>query len=146
MPLELGSATPEGPTPLPRARLPFMLTPAPTKDAKRATRIDSFFSLDRVLFFVPYFTAIPGSFAFRGAFAPEESQIGQGVDEFLIGHGGIRKHACPEMPIQNCTRGNQYVSGGLLSGLCGGAILRRATFQMTPDSRRTLVQAANFRR
>jgi len=104
MPLELGSATPEGPTPLPRARLPFMLTPAPTKDAKRATRIDSFFSLDRVLFFVPYVTAIPRSFAFRRAFASEKSQVGQGVDEFLIGHGGVREHASARMSFPDCTR------------------------------------------
>ena len=104
MPLELGWATPEGPTSLARARLPFMLTPAPTKDAKKAKEIDNVFALDRVLFFVPYITAIPRSFAFRGAFTPEESQVGQGVDEFLIGHGGIGKHASAGMAVQDCTR------------------------------------------
>ena len=104
MPLELDWVTPERPTSLAPARLPFMLTPAPTKDTKRAKEIDSLFSLDRFPFFVPYITAIPRSFAFRGAFTPEESQVGQGVDEILIGHGGIGKHACAGMAVQDCTR------------------------------------------
>jgi len=44
------------------------------------------------------------SFAFRGAFTPEESQVGQGVDEFLIGHGGVREHASARMSFPDCTR------------------------------------------
>src|SRR6185436_7934186 len=31
-------------------------------------------------------------------------QVGQGVEEFLIGHGGIRKHTCAGMAFQNRKR------------------------------------------